>query len=259
MQPRPEAVIVTQTQPAIEPPSPPPARVVSTDPPPILKLNGQDFLALSSATLHMDDRPSPCRVLPEPAASQPSSSVARGRLCFRLIPDDPRQPVCRCEVTEESDQITIVLHSPRRDVELQIVAETLVPMLPVCLNPRESDRVMNAAIGPVSGDWFDGLFMPERDWAVHLQGVVHCEELPDRVRLTVAAQAPAGEPTLALTLRREGDFLRTRHGLAGYAPLNRRRGELMPAAWMPLETGQPPRSDEIARNTVWMAINLQPY
>ncbi|HOQ84485.1 MAG TPA: NPCBM/NEW2 domain-containing protein [Phycisphaerae bacterium] len=259
MPPRPEPVIVTQTQPAIEPPPPPPARVVSADPPAILQMNGQDFVALLSATLQVDHQAVPCRILPEPAASQPSGLEFRGKFSFRLIPDDPRLPVCRCEVNEEPDQITIMLHSPRRTVELQIVAETLLPMLPVCLNPRESDRVMNAALGPVTGDWFDGLFMPERDWAVHLQGMVHCEELPDRVRLTVAGYVPAGEPALALALRREDEFLRTRHGLTGYAPLHRRRRELMPAAWMPLETGQPPRPDEIARNTVWMAINLQPY
>jgi len=178
---------------------------------------------------------------------------------FRLMSDDARQPVARCEVISEGKITSIRLSSPGRAASLELLAETLVPMLPVCLSPRETDRLMNAALGPVSGDWFDGLFMPERDWAVHLEGNVHCEELPDRVRLRISADTSGRQTEPALILRAEPDFLRMRHGLTGYAPLSRRRPELMPAAWMPIDTGRTPSPDEIARNTVWMAINLQPY
>lgn len=263
--PRPEPVSVAQTQPATEPASPPPPppspRPAPSEPPPTINLDGRPFLELVSARLHVEDGAVPCRVRLEQPASQPEGDAAiiYGTRSFEIIPENSNRPICAAEVSEQNDRITIDLHCWGDDAQLELAVETLVPMVLVRLDSREPSRLINAAVGPVSGDWFDGLFMPERDWAVSLNGYAYCEELPDRVRLTLwsDSDAPASHPTLAL--RSEHDFLRTRHGLAGYAPLDLRRRELMPAAWMPLDTGRSPSSDEIARNTVWMAINLQPY
>lgn len=249
-------VAFAQSRPAVEPAAPEVPRTAQVQPPPVVGLDGQAFLALIGASVTIDGVTVPCRIMPEPAASEPA--LERTARVFRLIPDDPRRPVCRCEVAEQAGVTILNLDSPARSVEIRLVAETLQPMLPVCLSPRDSDRVMNAALGPVRGDWFDGLFSPERDWAVALEGRVYCEELPDRTRLTVSA-GPRDAAAPGLAIRSHRDFLKRQHGLTGYAPLSRRRVEPMPAAWMPLDTGRPPSPEDIARNTVWMAINLQPY
>lgn len=265
---RPEPVSVAHTQPVAEPAPPPPSpsprpspRPAPSEPLPTINLDGRPFLELVSARLHVENRAVACRIKLRQPTSQPEAKAAilDGTFSLEIVPEESDRPVCGVEVSERDDQTAVILHGSGDDVQIELAVETLVPMLLVRFGPDEPNRLMNAAVGPVSGDWFDGLFMPEHDWAVSLEGYAYCEELLDRVRLTLWSDSDSPSPHTKLTFRSEHDFLRTRHGLTGYAPLNLRRRELMPAAWMPLDTRRSPNSDEIARNTVWMAINLQPY
>jgi hypothetical protein len=221
-----------------------------------IRIAGQHLLTLTKGSVLLEAGTTPCRLIAEPAASQPDGSM---RTVIALLAGTSPKPVCTLEITELESRTRISLLPRGTAAQVELIAETRTAMLPACLQPRESDRILNAAAGPASGEWFDGLFMPERDLAIHLEGRVWFQELPDRVRLVIASpEGPRGQADL-LTLYRERDFLKTRHQLKGYAPLSRRGMQLMPAAWMPLDTGRPPSAEEIARNAVWMAINLHPY
>ncbi|MCL2330720.1 MAG: NPCBM/NEW2 domain-containing protein, partial [Phycisphaerae bacterium] len=143
-------------------------------------------------------------------------------------------------------------------IPLQITAETISPMVPVRLRPRDSERIVHAALGPIAGTHFDGLFDGDRDWAIWLAGG-RCfyEDMGNHVRLHISLSGEANRRDNILTLKDEPDFLKRTHGLSGYVPMNPRRIEPMPAAWMPISGSA--SSDEIARNTAWMAVNLRPY
>ncbi|MBI4580713.1 MAG: NPCBM/NEW2 domain-containing protein [Planctomycetes bacterium] len=225
---------------------------------PVIRLGNRDLLVLRTASVpDADGNAIACRITPRPPATQHADGDAA---TIDLLAPGTNRPPIRLRITTTATTTSLAVVTSERPPRFELAFETLVPMLPVCLTPRDPDRVLHAAMGPVAGDWFDGLFDVQRDWAVVLEGHVYCEEYADRVRLTVSAP---GEPVAAaghlLTLRSEPGFLRTRHGLTSYAPVDPHRLEPMPAAWMPFDVGEPPTADEIARNTIWMAVNLNPY
>ncbi len=234
--------------------APPPERA---DESLLIRLGEQRLLALRSAAITVDDTLIPCRISARATTTQPGD---RASTIIDLVPDRAGYAPLRCELLQDPSEVSFAVVSPRSPPRLELIIETLLPMLPVCLEPREPDRIIHAAVGPVAGGWFDGLFEPRQDFALRLAGPIYCEELPDRVRLTLVLGEgyPAPNDNIA-TLAYERDFLKIHHNLTGYAPVDHRRLEPMPAAWMPLDAGESANADEITRNTIWMAVNLKPY
>ncbi len=223
-----------------------------------IRLDGVDLLSIRYAAL-LDARgePTDCQIVSRSPASRPAGGQS---ILLDLVPVDRSLPTVQLELTQTGNEARLDILSPDKPPLVQLVIDTLFPMMPVCLAPREPDRILHAALGPVCGDWFDGLFDADHDWAVGIEGRVFCQELPHTVRMTVVPGYAGGknEPHL-LSLRLEKDYLKKHHRLRGYAPIGRYRLEPMPAAWMPFDSSPPPTADEVTRNTVWMAVNLKPY
>lgn len=248
--------------------APPPA--VATEPPApadkhstpavTIPLAGRDIIVITNVILQNTpiDKAVACRLeseQPETPASQPADHRIS---TFKILATGKKTPALWLSVVETPTDTTLQIickSSPLPTV--QLIAETTLPFIPVCLQPRESDRILNAAIGPVSGTGFDGLFYAPQDWAVSLAGRVYFEDLGDRVRLAITSGGDQSSYADALTLTHEPGFLKKSHSLTGYVPLDPRRVDPMPAAWMPLDANV--ALDEIARSTAWMAVNLRPY
>jgi hypothetical protein len=220
----------------------------------VISFDDQALLAVRSAAIISGNTAIPCRVVPRSVTTQPNDQRVTS---FELIGERADRSPILGELIQGPNEATISIAPPRDKSPIELAIETLGPMPPVCLTPREPDRILNAAVGSVAGHWFDGLFDPLRDLALTINNLAYYEELPDRTRITVVTPRDYEGKTLAINIER--DYLKTRHGLAGYAPLDRSRTEPMPAAWMPFAANEPPSPDEITRNTIWMAVNLKPY
>lgn len=224
----------------------------------IVRLDGHDLLVLAAADV-IDDRGNvqPCRIEERQVSTQPGD-VSRCRL--ELTTESTKRPAAICELVEHPAHAELLCVSADRGIRVELLFETREPMLPVCLEPREPDRIVQVVLGRAAGEAFDGLFDPRRDMAVHVVGDVFFDERTDHTRITVLAEfAGRFAPDQPIFVARlEPDYLRRRHNLQGYAPLESRSAPL-PAAWLPLLGGPAPSPDEISRNTVWMAVNLQPF
>lgn len=260
------------TQPAQEPPT---SRSRTENPAPAygsdnrarqalpIGVKGRVLLQLETAFVRDGETPRPCTIVPISASQSQPAAESAGRAQFQIVDDDKRL-IAQGEITSDAagDETTVTLSSSRPLPPIQLVAHAVGDWLPVSLTPRDTHRMLRAAIGPIEGDYFDGLFDAQRDEAIRLGGQVYCQQVQGGVRLTLSLPHRADSQTRVslLSIRLEKDYLRRTRRLSGYVPAPKDDSQPMPAVWMPLDelgvTGGP---DEIARNLVWMAVNLKPY
>ena len=87
-----------------------------------------------------------------------------------------------------------------------MLAHTPTPMRMVRLTPPQTDRFIQSAMGPTSHTAIDGLYDPQGDWAIELEGEVICQPASDGV--VILAGLPGGDSRsqTVLTLTSHPDF-----------------------------------------------------